>query len=195
MPRIIINQPFPARLAQNSYATISVVDPEGRPKILRVAPGAEALPWIRPEWGRDSGNRKVQLISVDLTTEREQAGCMFMQHAYEQEGFTEGWEQWQAYVKSQYMVTIEDDKGGTTEVRRERPAYRGHFPREWLPKRVLEMQASAENTRKGHRFDAGGRQLDAETRELIEAAKKTDIVKDDRPKPAEPTSKTKRKAS
>lgn len=196
MPRLIINQPFPARLDTNSYAPISVVDPQGRPKILRVAPGSERRNWLRCEWARDGGGRAVALISVDLTTERERAGCMFMQHAYEAEGFAEGWEKWQAYVRSQYYIERVGEGGKTVLVRRERPAYRGHFPRTWLPKKVLEMQASADTTRKGVRFEAGDRPMDDDTMRLIEEAEKTDVVKDDKPPPpvSEVKAKPKRKA-
>ncbi len=154
MARQVLNQSFPSRLTRNSYATISVVDPEGRPKILTVKPGGDKPNWLRCEWAKDHGGRAVELVSVDLTTEREQAGCVFLRDAYIDEGWAAGWVLWESYVDEQYFRKVANDDGKVLKIRRERPADRGHFPPNLLPKKVQAMATNAVVTRRGPRWEA-----------------------------------------
>lgn len=139
--KLVINQRFPPILSRLDYAIIPVVDPEGRVKTLKVQPGLEHDAWLRPEWRRDpQSGRVLALVSVDLTTEREQAGCFFLQHAYEQEGFAAGWEQYQSYLAAQHTIKHVDETGRETIRRRQKTLDQGHFPDELLPRRVLDMR-------------------------------------------------------
>lgn len=151
--RLLINKRFPARITRTSYALVSVVDPQGRPKILTVKPGNEKGNWLRSEWGHDGAGRKVKLVSVDLTTEREQAGALFLEQAYDEEHWPEGKAQWSSYVKAQYTHTVQTESG-PVELWRERCAFKGHFPPHLLPKRVQIMQANAKVTKKGPMWEA-----------------------------------------
>lgn len=136
MAKQVLNLPFPARLAMNSYAVISVVDKYGQPRAMRVKPGSEKRIWFDPVWVRDGGGRAIQLTSIDLTPAREAEGCMFLKDAYLAEKWPEGWEAWEKYLRAQYY----DEERGA---QRPRPAIRGHFPKGLLPKRVLAMQDNA----------------------------------------------------
>lgn len=149
MAKLPLNQRFPARISRRTYALVTVVDPEGRPKILTVKPGNEKNNWLHSEWGHDKGGRKVLLRSVDLTSEREAAGALFLKQAYDDEGFAEGWAQWESYVDSQYRFDVVLDDGKTVKVNRDRAVFKGHFPSTLLPKRVQQMQENAKVTRKG----------------------------------------------
>ena len=149
MPKLVLHHRFPARISRRTYSLITVVDPEGRPKILTVKPGNEKSNWLHSEWGYDKGGRKVMLTSVALTSERESAGCLFLKQAYESEGFHKGWTQWESYVDSQYRFDVVLENGKQMKVNRDRPVFKGHFPANLLPKQVQRMAENASVTRKG----------------------------------------------
>lgn len=137
MGKLVMMKAFPARLTRASYSLVPVVDPAGRVKTLKVRPGGEPQNWLKCEWQRDGAGRAVLLVSVDLTYEREQAGCLFLKEAYEAEKWPEGWAAFEDYLDRQFYVTTVEGKR-----LRHKPKDIGPFPTEYLPKAVQKMVAA-----------------------------------------------------
>lgn len=151
MGRQIINHNFSARLARSSCALIPVITPQGNIKHLRVTPSVEPKNWLQCEWVTEQ-NRKTRLTSVMLTTERENAGAMFLRDAYLAEGWPEGWEAYEAYLKACYGRVVPDGedadgkpKTKTVMVIRSRDDL--HFPDDLLPRAVAERISGNERRR------------------------------------------------
>lgn len=127
--KLVINHRFPEIVRKDAYVIVPVVTPSGFVKELKVQPGAEPKQWLQCEWQRTTAGRVVGLVSVTLTTEREQAGCMFLQAAYIAEDWEDGWRAYESFMLAQYK----SESGAN----REKPLHVGHFPDHLLPKCVL----------------------------------------------------------
>lgn len=139
--KLVLNHHFPEIVQRENYVVVPVVTGDGHVKELRIAPGAEPRQWIIPDWEK-KGARFVKLKSVSLTTERLEEGCMFLQTAYQDEGWEDGWREYKRYMDAQYSREATDDNGATHRLPRKRANYVGHFPDELLPKAVLEMRGA-----------------------------------------------------
>lgn len=143
MARQIVNHNFSSRLARSSCALIPVITPQGNVKHLRVTPSVEPTTWLLCEWHTDKG-RKVALKSVELTSEREAAGAVFLRDAYIAEGWPEGWKAYEEYLAACYEREVGDGK----RVRVMRSREDLHFPDDLLPRAVATRIASNEQRRK-----------------------------------------------
>lgn len=139
MPKLTVNQPFNGLLRANDYAIIPVATGDGRVTIKRINPGNQLSDWFLPQWGKDpESGRITSLLTVDLTAGREAAGCTFLQHDYEAEGFDEGWRAFQDYIEFQFFMERDGKK-----IRRRKPLDVDPFPDHLLPKRVLDRRVKA----------------------------------------------------
>ena len=139
MGKQLVNHNFASRVARSSCAVIPVITPQGNVKDLRVTPSVEPKNWLVCEWAEQQG-RKVALLSVSLTTEREQAGAVFLRDAYLAEGWPEGWKAYESYLKACY----EREGAGGSRVTMVRPREDLHFPADLLPRAVAERIAGLE---------------------------------------------------
>lgn len=130
--KLVLNHRFPEIARKDSYVVVPVVTPAGFVKELKIQPGAAPQTWVQCEWEKGNGGRIVGLTAVSLTTEREQAGCVFLQAAYLAEGWEDGWRAYESFMASQYQ----NEQGRN----REKPLTVGHFPDDLLPKAVLAMR-------------------------------------------------------
>lgn len=134
MARQQIDYRFTSRLGRHEFVIVPVITPQGNIKHLRVRPDVEPANWLIVEWAKDK-TRKVGVKSVELTSERQEAGAVFLKDAYIAEKWPEGWEEYERYLRRCYQRVVEDDKG-----RREVPLNRSvdhlHFPENLLPKAV-----------------------------------------------------------
>lgn len=133
MARQIVNHNFSQRLARSSCAVIPVITPQGNIKQLRVTPSVEQATWLLCEWVTDKG-RRIALKSVELTSERVEAGAMFLRDAYMAEGWPEGWAAYEGYLAACY----ERETAGGGRVRTMRSREDLHFPDGLLPRAVQE---------------------------------------------------------
>jgi hypothetical protein len=132
MARQIVNHNFGSRLARSSCALIPVITPHGTIKHLRVTPSVEPSVWLLCEWITDKG-RRVSLKSVELTSEREAAGAVFLRDAYMAEEWPEGWAAYEGYLAACYE---RETQNGRVRVMRSREDL--HFPDGLLPRAVQE---------------------------------------------------------
>jgi hypothetical protein len=144
MPKLIVNAAIPGLLKPNDYVLVAVFTPDGRDRILKVNPGKEHGDWFRLEWGRDPSSKRINsLRTVDLTSEREAAGCGFMQHAFEAEKWPEGWKAYEAYMRDQFLLESTDASGNKVAQRRRKPKATEPYPENLLPKAVVELRRKA----------------------------------------------------
>lgn len=143
MARQQVNHNFASRMARSSCAVIPVITPQGNIKQLRVTPSTIPEHWLVCEWITD-GKRKVALKSVDLTSERAKAGTVFLRDAYIEEGWPEGWEAYEEYLRACYERTATDKEGNVRAYLTVRPREDIHFPDELLPKLVDAYKAKLE---------------------------------------------------
>jgi hypothetical protein len=139
MPKQQLNMPFTDRMGRYQYAIVPVITPQGNIKHLKVKPDLVPEQWLVCEWNVQKG-RRVALLAVTLTTEREAAGATFLKDAYIAEGWLDGWKKYEKYLKACYQrTTVDDGQEVTQRLSRSRDDL--HFPAKWLPKAVAERIA------------------------------------------------------
>ena len=132
-----LNMAFTERMGRFQYAIVPVITPEGNIKHLKVKPDLVPEQWLVCEWNVQKG-RRVALLSVSLTSEREAAGAVFLKDAYMAERWPEGWATYERYIKACYQRTTFDENGQEQTQRLSRSRDDLHFPARLLPKAVAE---------------------------------------------------------
>lgn len=118
---------------------VPVITPEGNIKVLKTCPSNQPTAWLVHDWDIKNGVPH-RLKSVALAGERLDKGAKFLRQAYEEEGWPEGWEEYQAYLDRCTTREVEGEDGKMQRVPLRRHVAHVHFDESLLPKYALKLR-------------------------------------------------------